>query len=106
MAKCVGTIPISPFPKIILEYQLHIVRNRQKFTPTLIQGGGGCYSLTVKLSSSWIDVIQSPSSQLLTMIVVTNDVIMSSSLYMFVFYFRNFLQRTREYPVWQFHPSP
>ena len=41
MAKSVGTIPIPPSPKSMLEYQQHIVRKRHQLIPTLIQGEGG-----------------------------------------------------------------
>ena len=56
----------------MLKYQLHIVRNGQKLSPTFIHGEGGiiasltvkCTNLEVNYSSSWIH-IQSPLSQLL-----------------------------------------
>ena len=36
-----GTIPMSPSPESMLEYQLHTVRNGHQLTPTLIRGEGG-----------------------------------------------------------------
>ena len=40
MVKSIGTIPISPLPGAMSEYQLHTVRNGHLLTPTLIQGEG------------------------------------------------------------------
>ena len=40
MVKSVGTIPISPLPESMLEYQLHTVRKGHQLTPKLIRGEG------------------------------------------------------------------
>ena len=51
MVKSVATLPTPPSPESMLKYQLHIARNGQKLTPTLIQGEGGIIaSLTVNVT--------------------------------------------------------